>query len=76
MSGSKRVPKPFLTDQMKKEYTILVPDMLPIHFKLIIAILEEYGYRLELLQTSTRAVIDEGPCSPRYRTVYGGAKKR
>ncbi len=70
MAGSKRVPKPFLTDTMKKEYTILVPDMLPIHFKLIIAILEEYGYRLELLQTSTRAVIDEGLKNVHNDTCY------
>ncbi len=60
MSGSNRISKVILTEEMKKEYTILVPDMLPIHFKLIIAILEEYGYKLELLQTSTRSVIDEG----------------
>ncbi len=70
MSGSDRVNKPFLTEEMKKEYTILVPDMLPIHFKLIIAILEEYGYKLELLQTSTRSVIDEGLKNVHNDTCY------
>ena len=70
MAGSDRVSKPFLTEEMKKEYTILVPDMLPIHFKLIIAILEEYGYKLELLQTSTRSVIDEGLKNVHNDTCY------
>lgn len=37
---------------MKKDYTILVPNMLPIHFKLIISILKNYGYNMELLETS------------------------
>lgn len=45
---------------MKKDYTILVPDMLPIHFKLIIKIYEKYGYHMELLQNTSRNVIDEG----------------
>ena len=35
---STRVHKTFFTEDMKKDYTILVPDMLPIHFKLIINI--------------------------------------
>ena len=45
---------------MKKDYTILVPDMLPIHFNLLINIFRSYGYKMELLQTSTQNVIDEG----------------
>ena len=37
---------------MRKDYTILVPNMLPRHFKFIISVLETYGYKLELLETN------------------------
>lgn len=40
------------TEEMKKEYTILVPTMLPMHFKLILSVLRTYGYKLELLETN------------------------
>lgn len=45
---------------MKETHTILVPNMLPIHFELIIGILESVGYRMELLKNDSRAVVDEG----------------
>lgn len=48
------------TEDMIKTHTILVPDMLPIHFKLIISIFEAEGYKMELLQNSSRSVVDEG----------------
>lgn len=48
------------TEEMKQTHTILVPDMLPIHFKLLIAIFESNGYHMELLRNDTRAVVDEG----------------
>ena len=38
------------TDDMKKDYTILVPTMLPMHFEMLIAVLREYGYNAELLK--------------------------
>ena len=61
MGGSDRVFKTVFTKEMKdKGYTILVPDMLPIHFKLIIKIYEKYGYKMELLTNNSRNVIDEG----------------
>ena len=40
------------TQEMKKDYTILVPTMLPMHFKMIISVLSTYGYRMELLDKS------------------------
>ncbi|MGN0612533.1 MAG: 2-hydroxyglutaryl-CoA dehydratase [Porcipelethomonas sp.] len=61
---------PVFRDEMKSEYTILVPDMLPVHFKLIISILEKYGYHVELLQTSTREVVDEGLKNVHNDTCY------
>lgn len=48
------------TEDMKKTHTILVPDMLPVHFKLLIAIFEAEGYHMELLQNDSRSVVDEG----------------
>ncbi len=61
---------PIFKDEMKSEYTILVPDMLPVHFKLIISILKKYGYNVKLLQTSTREVVDEGLKNVHNDTCY------
>ncbi len=40
------------TEEMKREYTILVPTMLPMHFRMIISVLSTYGYKMELLEDS------------------------
>ena len=40
------------TREMKKDYTILVPNMLPIHFEMICEILRQEGYKICLLYTS------------------------
>ncbi len=40
------------TEDMKRDYTILVPNMLPMHFRLISAVMRTHGYNMELLQTS------------------------
>ncbi len=45
---------------MKKEYTILVPDMLPRHFKLLSRVMGNFGYRMELLTTSGKEIADTG----------------
>ncbi len=48
------------TADMKKDYTILVPNMLPIHFKLILSFMETQGYKLELLETSGPEIAETG----------------
>ena len=48
------------TEEMKKTHTILVPDMLPIHFKMLCKIFEAEGYKMKLLQNDSHAVVDEG----------------
>ena len=48
------------TEEMKKEYTILVPTMLPRHFELIVSVLRTYGYKAELLRTSGQKIVDLG----------------
>lgn len=67
---SGRVHQTKFTEQMKKDYTILIPDMLPIHFTLIMRIFRQYGYKMELLQTSTRNVVDEGLKNVHNDTCY------
>lgn len=59
-AGSDRVKRSYFDKSRREEYTILIPDMLPIHFKLIMAIYKKYGYNMELLQNCSRNVIDEG----------------
>jgi len=61
---------PIFTPEMKKTHTILVPDMLPIHFKLIISVFRQRGYKFELLQTSSREVVDEGLKNVHNDTCY------
>ncbi len=39
------------TREMKRGYTILVPEMLPIHFEILKPIFTNAGYQLELLHT-------------------------
>lgn len=48
------------TKEMKKDYTILVPNMLPMHFKLIMQVLKNYGYNMELLESQGKDIIDLG----------------
>lgn len=48
------------TKEMKKEYTILCPMMLPIHFELIKNVLEIQGYKVELLKTAHDGIIRQG----------------
>lgn len=44
------------TKEMKKEYTILTPQMSPIHFDLLLSALSSCGYHLELLPTNKQSV--------------------
>ncbi len=48
------------TEEMKKEYTILIPNMLPMHFKLISKVFNSYGYKTELLLTQGQKIKDTG----------------
>lgn len=48
------------TKEMKKEYTILCPMMLPIHFSFFVSIFRHEGYKAELLTTSGQNIVQEG----------------
>lgn len=45
---------------MKRDYTILVPNMLPIHFKLICNVWRSNGYKIEFLDEFDRSTRETG----------------
>ncbi|MBQ7355360.1 MAG: 2-hydroxyacyl-CoA dehydratase [Clostridia bacterium] len=47
---SARVERIIFTEEMKREYTILIPTMLPMHFKIIQSIFNHNGYKTVLLE--------------------------
>ena len=48
------------TKEMKKDYTVLVPNMLPMHFELILQVMRNYGYKAELLRTDGHEIAETG----------------
>lgn len=48
------------TKEMQKDYTILIPMMLPVHFSLMRNAFRLEGYNMELLETSGRKIVEEG----------------
>ena len=48
------------TTEMKKDYTILIPQMSPIHFELLEPALRASGYRAVLLPPVDRNAVEEG----------------
>lgn len=53
-------PKVVFTQQMRKDYTILAPQMSPIHFDLVQHVFRHHGYNLEVLPSNDRKAIDWG----------------
>ena len=56
-SAYKRV---VFTEEMRKEYTILCPDMSPIHFNLLEAAFRSCGYKIDVLPRADRTAVDLG----------------
>ena len=48
------------TKDMKKDYTILCPQMSPIHFDLLEPAIRSFGYHIEVLQNHNRSAVDVG----------------
>ncbi|MBQ8440186.1 MAG: 2-hydroxyacyl-CoA dehydratase, partial [Clostridia bacterium] len=48
------------TKEMKKDYTILAPNMLPMHFELILQVMRNYGYNMELLRSEGPHIAEKG----------------
>ncbi|MBC1897059.1 2-hydroxyacyl-CoA dehydratase [Listeria booriae] len=53
-------PRVLFTKEMKKNYTILAPQLAPTHFELLEAAGREVGYNLEVLPAVTPRAVDEG----------------
>ncbi len=48
------------TKEMQRDYTILVPNMLSNHFKLLMKVFANEGYNVELLKNEGRSVVECG----------------
>lgn len=58
------------TEEMRKDYTILVPNMLPVQLGLICKIMANYGYKMELLDTEGPAIVEQGLRNVHNDTCY------
>ena len=58
--GKYEVQKVEFTKEMKKDYTILVPQMAPIHFEIFEELLKSEGYKVKLLRESTPHTVETG----------------
>ncbi len=48
------------TKEMKSDYTILAPDIFPLHMDLLTQVFASYGYKIEVLRYTGKKVIDTG----------------
>ena len=62
------------TKEMKEEYTILMPQMLPVHFGMFRQLLELEGYKVDMLTTNHRGIVDEGLKYVHNDTCYPAAQ--
>ena len=60
LSGNYELNKKIFTKEMKKDYTILIPQMTPVHFELIETAVKACGYRAELLRECSKHTIEIG----------------
>ena len=57
---SSAIHKVPFTEQMRKEYTILCPQMSPIHFEIIEPAFSACGYNFEVLSNDNKRAVDTG----------------
>ena len=58
--GNYGINKKIFTKEMKKDYTILCPQMAPIHFELLETAMRTAGYNLVLLRECTQKTVETG----------------
>ncbi len=58
--GKYEIQKVEFTKEMKKDYTILVPQMAPIHFEIFEDVLKSEGYNVKLLRECTAHTVETG----------------
>ncbi len=59
-NGNYEVNKKIFTKEMKKDYTILIPQMAPIHFELLESAVRSCGYKVKLLSQCTAHTVETG----------------
>lgn len=58
--GNYEIHKKIFTKDMRKDYTILIPQMAPIHFELMEAAVRSCGYNAVLLRECTQKTVEIG----------------
>ena len=58
--GNYEINKKIFTKDMRKDYTILIPQMIPIHFELLEAAVNACGYNAVLLRECTPHTVEVG----------------
>ncbi len=58
--GDYGIKKKIFTKEMRKDYTILMPQMAPIHFDLLESAVKSSGYNLKLLRNCTQKTVETG----------------
>ena len=58
--GDYGIKKKIFTKEMRDEYTILMPQMAPIHFDLLESAVRSCGYKVELLRECTQKTVETG----------------
>ena len=58
--GNYECNKVIFTEEMRDEYTILVPQMAPVHFELLETAVRASGYKVELLRNCTDHTVETG----------------
>ena len=48
------------TREMKREYTLLMPQMLPVTFTMMKKVFELYGHKIDMLTTTHRGIVETG----------------
>lgn len=51
---------PVFTEEMRSTHTILLPQMSPIHFRPLVPLMRQQGYRIEVLESASREDLEVG----------------
>ena len=60
LEGNYAIDKKIFTKDMRKDYTILIPMMIPIHFELLEPAVNSCGYNMVLLRECTQHTVETG----------------
>ena len=60
LEGNYAINKKVFTKEMRKDYTILIPMMIPIHFELLEPAVNSCGYNMVLLRECTQHTVETG----------------